>query len=31
VDPFGSEYGSVTGSCEFDGEPAGYGPTDLVG
>jgi hypothetical protein len=31
VDPVGSGYGPVAGSCEYSDEPAGYGATELVG
>jgi hypothetical protein len=31
VDPVGSGYGPVAGSCEHSDEPAGSEPTDLVG
>jgi hypothetical protein len=30
VDPVGSGYGSVVGSCEYGDEPSGSGATELV-
>jgi hypothetical protein len=30
VDPVGSGYGPVAGSCEYDYEPSGTGATELV-
>jgi hypothetical protein len=30
VDPVGSGYGPVAGSCEYGDEPSGSGATDLI-
>jgi hypothetical protein len=30
VDPAGSGYGPVAGSCKYSGEPVGSGATELI-